>query len=109
MTTTRTTEISAVYQLALKLEACSSKLISAPRESQGGEAGMEAVIPRRKIETKTKGDREDGSSCCRGRRAQQSGDDILEVTGLQVQQVCAPSGLLLFWVPLTNSKACKQL
>jgi len=52
-----------VHQLALKLEACSSKLISAPHESQGEETGMEVVIPARKTETKTKGDREDGSAC----------------------------------------------
>lgn len=96
MTTTHTTEISAVHQLALKLEACSSKLISAPHESQGEETEMEVVIPARKTETKTKGDREDGSTCWRGRRAEQSGAKVLEVTTLQVQQVCTAGGLLLF-------------
>lgn len=107
MTTTHTTEISAVHQLALKLEACSSKLISAPHESQGEETGMEVVIPARKTETKTKGDREDGSGCWRGRRAEQSGGD--HPTGAASLHCRWVTFVQVFWASLTNSKAYKQL
>lgn len=89
VTTTHAIEISVVHQLSLKLEAWSSKLIRTPRESQGEGTGIKAMVLKRKTKTKNGKGKED----IRGTgELRKEGAKILEVTGLQVQEVHVVSG-----------------